>query len=122
MRTFTVLAAASVLAFTATACSDIDSGSSSGKVTYKVTGTGGVTKADMTFTDGSTQTTQEAAQKLPWKKTVKVADDVIVYQVMAQNTGGAKGSVTCEILLDGKSVKKNTSKGAGAIATCEHTP
>jgi hypothetical protein len=92
-------------------------GTKDGKVTYVVTGPA---KASMTYTDGGTNTAQDNNAKLPWKKTVPIADTVITYQVSAQNAGG--GSITCKILLDGKVVKTNTSKGDYAIVTCDYQP
>lgn len=90
-------------------------------VVYKVTGT--ATKVDVTYTnDGGTSTEQQANQKVPFTKKLTIPGDFFqVYQVMAQNNG-AKGSVTCEILLDGKSVKKATSSGQYSIASCDYSP
>jgi hypothetical protein len=100
---------------------DVAGGGGGGEVTYKVTGDG-VPKADMTFTDGGTQTTTENGKKLPWTKKITAADDVLVYQVLAQNAGMQKGKITCSIEIDGEVVTENTSSGAAAIATCEHSP
>jgi len=90
-------------------------------VTYRVTGT--AKTADVTFTtDGSTSTSQENGVAVPWSKDLKIDGELFsVYQVLAQN-GGETGKVTCEILVDGESVKTNTSAGAYAIATCDYTP
>lgn len=89
-------------------------------VVYKVTGTSKA--ASLTYTtDGSTSTEQLAGQKLPWSKTLQIKGLIPVYQVSAQNEAGQTGTVTCTIEVDGKVVKTATSKGAGAIASCDHT-
>lgn len=113
-----------VIAIAAVAMSGGDSksitgttGTKDGTVTYVVTGPD---KASMTYTDGGTNTAQENNAKLPWKKTVPIGDTVITYQVSAQNAG--TGNITCKILLDGKVVKTNTSKGEYAIVTCDYQP
>ena len=57
---------------------------------------------------------------MPWKKTLHISGNLLsVYQLSAQNTG--RGTVTCEILVDGRSVKKGKSKGFAAIASCDYT-
>lgn len=91
-------------------------------VIYKVTGAGGSTKGDLTYTtDGSTTTEQAQNAKLPWSKTLKIKGLLSVYQVSVQNSLGQKGKVTCSISLDGKVVKTATASGEGAIASCDYT-
>lgn len=89
------------------------------KVTYKVTGT---RKADITYTDGGTKTSQENGAKVPWTKTVKSRGDAIVYQVSAQNQIDASKRVRCSISVDGKVVDTNVGKGQYAIADCQYNP
>lgn len=119
-----VLGVGGCLAIVGVAGNSIDkslkAGSADHTVVYKVGGT--TTKADLTYTtDGSTSTEQKQGQKVPWMKKLNIPGDFLqVYQVSAQNTG--KGTVTCEILVDGKSVKKASSKGFAAIASCDYSP
>lgn len=88
-------------------------------VVYTLTGT--AKKVDVTYTtDGSTSTSQENGQKLPWTKTIKVKGLMKIYQVMGQNTG-PRGTVKCEIKVDGKVLKTGQSKGGYAIASCDAT-
>jgi hypothetical protein len=90
-------------------------------VVYKVTGTSKA--ASLTYsTDGSTTTEQIATAKLPWSKSLQIKGLIPVYQVMAQNGIGQKGTVTCSITVDGKVAKTATATGAGAIASCDYTP
>lgn len=90
-------------------------------VVYKVAGTSKA--ASLTYsTDGSTTMEQLQGEKLPWSKTLQIKGLIPVYQVSAQNEIGQTGTVTCTIEVDGKPVKTATSKGAGAIASCDHTP
>ena len=88
-------------------------------VTYIVGGT--TSKADLTYTtDGATSTQQEQGVAVPWRKELHIKGNLLaVYQLSAQNAG--QGTVTCEIQVDGTTVKKATSSGAGAIASCDYT-
>lgn len=86
-------------------------------VTFKVTGG---SKADITYTsDTNASVAQENAAKLPWSKTLNVEGMTSGMNISAQNgMDGASGKITCEVIVDGKSVKTNTSSGQGAIASC----
>jgi hypothetical protein len=115
-----VLAIGGCMALIAGAANEVDKASKrSHEVTYLIGGT--TKKADLTYTtDGGTSTEQTNGVKVPWKKVLNIKGDILaVYQISAQNTG--RGTVTCEILVDGKSVKKAQSKGFAAIASCDYT-
>lgn len=115
-----ILMIAGCMALLGTAANEVDKASKKeSTVVYRLSGT--AKKVDVTYTtDGSTSTSQENGQKLPWTKTVKVKGLLKVYQVMGQNTG-PKGVVKCEIEVDGKVVKTGQSKGGYAIASCDHS-
>lgn len=86
-------------------------------ITYKVTTT---TKTSITY-GASTGTSQETVTA-NWTKDQKVqgieiATLVATLDFQAPDTA----SVTCEVLIDGKSQSTNTSKGAGAMASCTGT-
>lgn len=86
-------------------------------VTYKVTGAG---PGDITYaTDSSGSSSQAGAATLPWSKEVKAKGLTAGMSVLAQNGMKSKGgAISCEVLVDGKSVKKATASGVGAIASC----
>jgi len=94
---------------------------STNEVIYKVTGTGGATQADMTFTtSASGSITQENGEKLPWTKTVEFEDEPLnFFSVSAQNRGG--GELTCTVTVDGEEVASNTSSGRFAIVSCDES-
>lgn len=115
-----VLVVGGCIAIIGTAANQVSKSVAKGHdVTYIVGGT--TKKADLTYTtDGSTSTQQEQGAKVPWRKKLHIKGNILsIYQLIAQNTG--KGTITCEILVDGKSVKKATSKGFAAIASCDYT-
>lgn len=92
-----------------------------GVVVYEVTGDG-VDVADITYTDGGTGTTQNMGEALPWSVEVEPANDVLIYQVMAQNGSNTDGAISCSITIGDEVVAENTSTGVGAIASCDYTP
>lgn len=86
-------------------------------VTYEVTGPA---KASVTYMTEGFQTAQVQDAKLPFRKDIQFTNDVGKFSglsLVAQNSG-AKGDITCRILLDGKEVASNTSSGAYAVVTC----
>lgn len=53
-----------------------------------------------------------------WRKTITSSDINITSLTVTGDFSDASASVGCEILVDGKSIAKNTGSGAGAMATC----
>lgn len=81
---------------------------------YRISGTAGL--ADITY-ENETGGTEQRTVGIPWTSASwKVQDGDFLY-ISAQNQGET-GSVICEILIDGVSIKKSTSSGAYVIATC----
>jgi len=125
-RVILAAAAAALVVPTVSACEASkaadDASHKDHKVVYEVTGT--VRKASVTYTDGNTSTSQDTEAKVPWRKSIATKGSVIVYQVLAQNMdmGGSGGKISCKITVDGKVEAENTSKGMGAIATCNTQP
>ena len=91
---------------------------------YKVTSKGGKVAGNvtyMTITGGKVGQEQATNAKLPWTKKVKLAGtgafDYNGLTLVAQAGAGAK-SISCQILVDGKSVAKQKSTGEYAVVTC----
>lgn len=82
------------------------------KILMEVTGP---KAADITFGLG-TDTSQENAAKLPWKKELSSGEAFLVPTVLAQSKG--TGKIACKITVDGKLVKENASTGEFAVVTC----
>lgn len=83
-------------------------------VTYSVGGT--TTMASLTYENASGGTEQKDV-KVPWSgQTFNAKRGQFLY-VSAQN-GSEYGTISCEILINGKTWKKSSSDGAYAIATC----
>ncbi len=82
------------------------------KVEYVVTTTG---PAHVTYWNGSGSSTEDITAD--WKKELTTTG----FSVTSLSVSGdfaSDSSVTCEILVDGTSVSKNTGSGSGAMATC----
>lgn len=84
-------------------------------VVYRIGGT--ATKALITYATPSGQEQKNGAA-VPWRKTLRTKDFEML-SISAQNQGG--GTITCEIEVDGKLVKRSKSTGAYAIAMCTAT-
>ena len=82
-------------------------------VTYKIGGS--ASRALVTYSTPSGQEQQNGAH-VPWKRSMK-AKDFDVLAVSAQNSGS--GTITCEIDVDGKVVKRSKSSGAYAVVSCD---
>ena len=81
------------------------------QVTYELSGSSPV--ADYISYQTDTGQTQQAHVPLPWK-TQFTAFKGEVFVISAQSPG----SITCTILLDGKTVSQATSNGAPARTVC----
>ena len=81
-------------------------------IVLKVTG---AKKADVTYGLNADQS-QDLDAKVPWTKTMKSSEALTIATVSAQNKGS--GTIKCEVTVNGKVVKTNSSKGEYAIATC----
>lgn len=85
-------------------------------VVYRIRGS--APRALITYSTPSGQE-QENGAAVPWKKAIKT-HGVDTATISAQNQA-ASGTITCEITVDGKLVKRSTSSGGYAIATCTAT-
>jgi hypothetical protein len=101
---------------------DVPTGvATSEQVQYRLWGS--ATGADLTWSTGGSQLTQATGKAVPVMG--KNGRQGIVFQApvgaslyfSAQNTGAA-GDLTCEILVDGRSVARNTSSGGYSIVEC----
>lgn len=81
-------------------------------VVYTVTGP---SSALITYSTPSGQE-QDNGADLPWKKKFKAKGGEFL-SVSAQNSGS--GTITCEITVDGKVVKRARSKGSYAVVSCD---
>ena len=54
---------------------------------------------------------------LPWSTKVSVDFTFDVVTVVAQRQSGGSGSITCEVIHDGRVVERKTSSGAYAVCT-----
>ncbi len=82
-------------------------------VVYTVGGT--ARKGSITYMTPSGQE-QRNGVKVPWHTKLR-ANDGTLLGVTAQNSGG--GTITCEISVDGKLLKRGRSSGAYAVVTCD---
>ncbi|MCW6008517.1 MmpS family protein [Micromonospora sp. CPCC 205371] len=75
----------------------------------------GAKSADITYGLGADQS-QEQGAKLPWKKTLKSSEALVIPTIVAQNKGG--GTINCKITVDGKVIKETAPKARSAVVTC----
>lgn len=85
-------------------------------VTYRVTGTGGEAGTITYQVNGNT--TQDSQVALPWAKDTEVTGYLKFASVIASLPYDGSGSITCQVLVDGKVVVENTATGPGASASC----
>lgn len=84
-------------------------------ITIEVTGP---KTADITYgLDGASS--QDNGAKLPWSKELKSTSAWTLVSVIAQNKTASKGEIRCRILVGGKELKVNASKGEYAVVTCD---
>lgn len=92
-------------------------------IEYIAGGTAGT--ADITYaTDGSVSMSTANGRPLPWDKKLAIKGDFLnIYTLTVQNMNfhSNNATVTCEIKVDGTSVKKGEGTGPGAIADCSYT-
>lgn len=85
------------------------------EVTYRVAGT--ATSASVTYTDDSSSSTQDEIVDLPFEKTVTIEGSFFnFYSISASGEG--EGSVTCEIVVDGKTVDTQDSGADFGFTIC----
>jgi hypothetical protein len=82
------------------------------KVEYVVTTTG---PAHVSYWNGNGSSNEDIAAD--WKKELTTTG-FNVTSLTVSGDFGSDSSVTCEILVDGTSVSKNTGSGSGAMASC----
>ena len=100
--------------FVATACTT--TGQQAHTVEYKVTGT--AYSALLSYDDGQGGTEAVNDAELPWSKTLTGIEAGVPLFISAQNDADM-GDVVCEIMVDGKSIKKSQVEGGFGLATCE---
>jgi Mycobacterium membrane protein len=83
---------------------------------YRIGGTAS-SASSISYSTGDGQE-QQTNVRVPWKRSLKVREPASV-AITAQN--GGSGSITCEIAVDGKTVKRSTSSGSYAVVTCVAT-
>ena len=90
-------------------------------IEYKVTSTSGVDKADLTFVNETAGNTDIDNASIPFTKSVRVTisepSPIALYA-----TAYTGGSLTLEIIADGKSVKKQTFTGNTSVGGYLHYP
>ena len=82
---------------------------------YKVSGS--ANRAQVTYTTKSFGIEQRTV-KLPWRKEVAANPDAYAGMTVAAQNRGTSGSVTCEMLHNGKRIARNKSSGAFAVVSC----
>jgi hypothetical protein len=82
-------------------------------VEYRVTTDG---PANVNYWNGGGSSSKDI--KKNWKKSFTTTDWGMLRVTVNADFMREKAAVGCEILLDGKSVSKNSGKGQGAMATC----
>lgn len=87
-------------------------------VTYEIDGD--TQDAIATYNVGETNTVTDTGLKAGWSKDVKVTGLFGPF-LDAMNGMYDNGSITCRILVDGKTVIENTATGANASASCSAT-
>ncbi|WP_019630185.1 MmpS family transport accessory protein [Actinomadura atramentaria] len=128
-RPLPLVAAACLTALALSACSDTadpkqtavakpKQGKPRHEIAYKAVGT--ATKADITYSTPAGQEQGEATSVLlPWTKTIVVETGEFVG--LSVSNLGAKGTVTCQIYVDGKLVKQSKNSGDHSSVNCDHT-
>lgn len=82
-------------------------------VEYVVTATG---PASVSYWTGGGSSTEKVTAD--WKKSITSKDLNITSLTVSGDYSDSSASVSCDILVDGKSAGKNTGTGAGAHASC----
>lgn len=87
-------------------------------VVYEVKSAGAKSERITYLTSGVNAGKSVENVKLPWRKTVTLTagPGAAVAQVMA--AGGQSGSISCSVRIDGKTVDKQTAKGAFTNVSC----
>jgi MmpS family membrane protein len=85
------------------------------KVSYRVTGSGGVVQ--VTYRNAQSVTDRRTVSTLPWELSFTGNGGAPLY-VSAVAHSTSNSSVTCEILIDDTPRSQSVSIGASAIATC----
>ncbi|RIK35109.1 MAG: hypothetical protein DCC58_20875 [Chloroflexi bacterium] len=86
------------------------------RVTYRVEHSTSPSEMSLTYATDQGGTAQEDVRVSRWEKNYTMSRGDFAY-ISVQN-GIDSGTVTCEILLDGRPWKKTTSSGAYVIASC----
>jgi hypothetical protein len=82
-------------------------------VEYVATTTGA---ADVSYWTGGGTSTEDVTSE--WRKSITSKDINYTSLTVSGDWSDAAASVSCEILVDGQSIAKNTGSGAGAMASC----
>ncbi len=74
--------------------------------------------ANITYSSGGSNTSQENDVSLPWTFEIAPEDNVGFIYVSAQSASGEGGSITCRISRGDTVITENVSNGPYAIVTC----
>jgi len=89
-------------------------------VLLEANGSGGAEQANLTYSIGKVDPTQQMGAALPWQReTGEKLDGFDVVTLHVQNTG-TSGDVSCRITVNGTMVKENTATGSYGIASCTY--
>jgi hypothetical protein len=90
------------------------------EVEYLVTTTGSGINASLTWANATGGTEQHTSYVLPWNKVQSMRPGDFVY-ISAQNNTQWQATITCEIKVNGQTIKRSTSSGGYAVVTCSGT-
>ncbi len=88
------------------------------EVVFEAEGSGGATSANNVTTNVGFDIKQDAGVPLPYSKTVTAGDDTPSVSLWVQNADD-KGTVTCRIKVDGKTVREAKSEGPYGVCRVE---
>ncbi len=85
-------------------------------VVYRVTGTEAKSVVIYVTYGGEQGESQQATVRLPWTTSFRARAGEFLY---VAGQGSSTGTLACEILVDGKSVRKAEKNTSGGVASCE---
>jgi hypothetical protein len=89
-------------------------------ILLEANGSGGAAQANVTYSIGKIDPTQQMGSSLPWRReSSEKLNGFDVVTLHVQNTG-TSGDVSCRITVNGSVVKENTANGPYAIASCTY--
>lgn len=88
-------------------------------VRYEVTGT--ATDPTITYStsgDDGSATDQESATALPWSKDIQIRG-TLKASALTITTGAGGGTITCAVIVNGRTTRSSTASGPFAVASCD---